>query len=282
MTVIKRQSLFALGLVLSVSLGVFASEKLSAGSCPVPVDTDTQPSPVDIPALVAAVRDLTTTEKSPALAWNVSVERDVRDVFDLDHIKTKMEQFYRLLFVIQRHVKSDLGNGVAFDPTIVRKILTLSGVFTDPSIPNEIVGVTVDRSKREDPRYTVRFGKESTKVPLNQGKGFSAWERGRCQYNEALIFHREFSFSLRSLKNGNLIARYFRGVDLFGDFGTRGVVDVDLNYVTLKSVEFFKGTNRGEVTAQVSPEEFRKNDHNPLLRIVTKFVGNKSVQPIDW
>jgi len=282
MTVIKRQSLFALGLVLSVSLGVFASEEPTADSCPGPVEADTQPSSVDVSSLVDAVRGLETTEKGSALEWNASAERDVRGVFDLDHIKTKMEQFYRLLFVIQKHVKPDLGSGVAFDPTVVRKILTLSGVFTDPSIPNEIVGVTVDRSKKEDPRYTVRFGNESTKVPLNGGKGFNAWERGRCQFNKALIFHREFSFSLRSLKNGNLIARYFRGVDLFGDFGTRGVVDVDLNYVTLKSVEFFKGTNRGEVTAQVSPEEFRKNDHNPLLRIVTKFVGNKSVQPIDW
>lgn len=74
----------------------------------------------------------------------------------------------------------------------------------------------------------------------------------------------------------------FKGVDLFGDFGNRGIIDVDIQYVSLKSVEFFTGTINGRVTAFVSREEFSKNKHNPLLELVTKIIPDRSVQPIDW
>ena len=57
---------------------------------------------------------------------------------------------------------------------------------------------------------------------------------------------------------------------------------VDINYIEFRKVEFYKGTQDGKVTAYVSKKEFKENDHNPLLRIITRFVPDKSVQPIDW
>ena len=57
---------------------------------------------------------------------------------------------------------------------------------------------------------------------------------------------------------------------------------MDINYVELRSVEFYRGTQNGKVTAYVSDEEFKKNHHNALLRIITKLVPDRSVQPIDW
>ena len=81
---------------------------------------------------------------------------------------------------------------------------------------------------------------------------------------------------------GNLLVKKFDGVDLFGDFGNRGLINVDIQYVSLRSVEFFTGTMDGRVTAYVSREEFQKNNHSKLLELVTKFVPDRSVQPIDW
>ena len=71
-------------------------------------------------------------------------------------------------------------------------------------------------------------------------------------------------------------------MDLVGDFGNRGIIDVDINYVSLRSVEFYKGTVKGKVTAYVSEEEFKQNQHSPLLRLISRFVPDRSVQPIDW
>ena len=82
--------------------------------------------------------------------------------------------------------------------------------------------------------------------------------------------------------NGNLLAQYFKGVDLFGDFGNRGIIDVDIEYVEFRKVEFYKGTFNGKVTAYVSEEEFKQNDHHMLLRLITRFVPDNTVQPIDW
>jgi len=71
-------------------------------------------------------------------------------------------------------------------------------------------------------------------------------------------------------------------VDLWGTFGSRGFVDIDINYVSVKSVEFQNGSVMGLVTAKVSRKEFAINQHSFLLELVTKFLVDKSVQAIDW
>ena len=59
-------------------------------------------------------------------------------------------------------------------------------------------------------------------------------------------------------------------------------MDVDINYVSIKSVDFLKGNAMGLVKAKVSRKEFDVNQHSFLLDLVTRFVTDKSVQPIDW
>jgi len=74
----------------------------------------------------------------------------------------------------------------------------------------------------------------------------------------------------------------FGGVDLYGNFGARGLVDVDISYVSVKSVEFLKGTPLGLVRAKVSQKEFEVDQHSFWLRVISRFVTDKSLQPIDW
>ncbi|HLG18414.1 MAG TPA: hypothetical protein VI895_01195 [Bdellovibrionota bacterium] len=250
--------------------------------CPGPIESITDPAPVDVDKLLGTVGALKTANGQKALEVSPAIAQGVRDTFNLALVKTKMEQFYRLLHVIQAGISKSAGKRTPLDSLDVRKMLIASGVFSDAKTPAQISGVDVDRRDPEQPKYEVRFKTDKTTVALNHGAGFFGWESGRCQQTKALIFRPSFSFTLRLRKNGNLVAQNFSGVDLFGDFGSRGLFDVDVEYISLRSVEFYKGTKLGKVTAYVSPEEFKKNDHNPILRVITKFVGDSAVQPIDW
>jgi hypothetical protein len=273
---------FLLALLTGSPSALAEEEPPVPASCAGQIKAAKEPSPVDVQALLAAAKELRTTAGAPLLDLTDQAQKEFRDAVDPAQVKNKMEQFFRLTFVAQAHAKAGLSKILDVDVPAIRKILILSGVFDDETVPNQITGVKIDRSWEKDPRYNVTFKGNSNVLHLNGGKGFHAWVSGRCQHNESLIFYRELGFSLRILPNGNLLARYFRGADLYGDFGVRGIVDVDLNYIALSSVEFFRGTKMGEVTARVSEEEFRKNEHNALLRLVTRFVKNTSVQPIDW
>ena len=71
-------------------------------------------------------------------------------------------------------------------------------------------------------------------------------------------------------------------VDIYGSFGSRGFINVDINYVAVRSVEFNKGSEMALVMAKVSRKEFEINEHTWLLALVTKFVTDKSLQALDW
>jgi hypothetical protein len=236
----------------------------------------TLPAPVYPSSLLEAMKGLSPLVLSP------EIETGVREIFDLSKVKTKMEQFYALLYLIARNLPESAGSVVCLDAEPVREVLLRSRVFRDPSLPNRIRQVTVERYDREEPKYIVVFDGDAIRLPLNDGAGFNLFRNGLCQQAKELIFRNRFSFKLKRLRNGNLEARHFQGVDLFGDFGNRGVVDVDINYIEFRAVEFYRGTQEGKVTAYVSDEEFKKNHHNFLLRLVTKLVPDRSVQPIDW
>jgi hypothetical protein len=125
------------------------------------------------------------------------------------------------------------------------------------------------------------FDKPEVRLPLNRGSGFGVFREGMCQHAKELVFYGSFSFSL-AMKNESLEVYDFDNLDLWGTFGSRGVVDVDVNYVSVKSVDFLKGNTMGLVKAKVSRKEFDVNQHSFLLDLVTRFVTDKSVQPIDW
>jgi hypothetical protein len=278
-----RMNAFLLASLLALPLSGLGApitdEKLCIGGSETAI---TIPAPVSVPAILEAMAKLKTKDGNPAFDLSVSVADEVRATFDTTKVKTKMEQFYSLLYLIAENLPKELGNVVTLDATAVRDILLVSAVFRTSDLPNRIREVKIERYDREQPRYEVFFDGSDIVLPLNNGNGFHLYRNGLCQHAQKLIFRNRFSFQLKRLGDGNLVARYFTGVDLFGDFGNRGIVDVDINYIELRSVEFYRGTQNGKVTAYVSDEEFKKNEHNFLLRLVTKFVPDRSVQPIDW
>lgn len=256
--------------------------KESLDSCPGGNRAVTTPAPVNIAHVLEAISSLKTKDGKPALELSAELVKDVHDVFNLDLVKTKMEQFYTLLYVLNEHIVTPQEKEIHLDASSVREILLRSKVFTDPEIPKHIDAVWIYRREKLRPRYTVVFDQDQTVIPLNKGEGFYLFRNGMCQHAKKLIFRKQFSVNLKKNRKGNTVARYFKGVDLFGTFGNRGIVDVDINYVELRSVEFYRGTPDGKVMAYVSPEEFKKNKHSVILRVITRLVPDRSVQPIDW
>lgn len=238
-------------------------------------------APVDVTDLTKKIYELTSSDQKKIFNSSTEFEKNIQDVFDLNKIKTKMEQFYTILWVISQEIAKLNLERISFTRDSVQEVLLASKVFTDSSIPSQIQKIDFDVSKKDLPKLAITYNKKGVEVPLNQGKGFYLFQNGKCQHAKHLIFEQTFTFEMKR-NLGNLMVTNLEGVDLFGDFGNRGIIDVDIEYVTFHSVEFLSGTQNGRVTAYVSREEFIKNKHNPLLELVTKLVPDRSVQPIDW
>ena len=240
----------------------------------VPARTDTTQVMLDLYSL----KDIEQEEilRGP----NRTLEQEVRDLFDLSAQKSKLEQFYTLLFYISQHT-SHPGDQIIFDVPKALNLLLSSKVFSDPEFPRQIERIHLNRKDRTRPRYQVVFDRPDVRLPLNKGAGFGVFREGMCQHVKELVFYGSFSFSLR-MKNQGLEVYDFDNVDLWGTFGSRGMVDVDINYVSVKSVEFLKGNALGLVKGKVSRREFEANQHSFLLELITKYITDKSLQPIDW
>lgn len=249
------------------------------GSCP--NSEVSPPAPVTVAELNAKIDQLSSPTQKNVLSATPEFHREIAAVFDLTKVKTKMEQFYAMLWAISQQLEKQKLKTVSLTQASVLPVLLASKVFTDPAIPGQIQTIEFDVSKSGKPKFSVTFSKKGIEVPLNQGKGFFLFRNGKCQHAKKLIFDQTFTFDMKR-NLGNLMVTNFKGVDLFGDFGNRGMIDVDIEYVSLKSVEFFTGTQDGRVTAYVSREEFAKNKHNAVLELLTKIVPDRSVQPIDW
>ena len=236
---------------------------------------ETTPRPVNLPEIYKAVEALPlllTDERKVALA----------SLFNSKPQRTKMDQFYRMLFLLaQWHSHMEV-RPVILNSENVRQILKVSKVIENPAFLEHISAVEIDWNGNRNPKYKVSYTGNEVALPLNQGRGFSIYRNGLCQSTQALLFHKNFSFRMKERSKKNLLVYDFEGVDMLGVFGSRGVIDVDLKYVTLGSVEFIDKTNLGIVKAKVARREFEENDHNWLLRVVTRFVGDTSTQPIDW
>lgn len=268
------------GLVCGVQ-NVFATETPPPPDCNIkPTQAVTKPAPVAMEQLISDLNTLTTKEGKKMLDA-AKLRPDLQLIFDVSHANSKLQQFYRLLYVIAKNSLADIGMGVDFDVMSVRKILVTARVFGDPAFPSRITAIHLD-STGDIPAYTVSFADATERFPLNQGAGFRSWDDGYCQHAKELVFAQRFSFKMKEVRDGNLKVYKFNGVDLFGNFGTRGAVDVDLKYVRLSEVEFIKNSNLGRVTAYISKKEFEESKHNALLRLVSQILPNTSLQAIDW
>lgn len=281
----KKKTLILWILILGPNIITQAvhADKEPEQNCPFSEKAVTTPAPVVLSEVEAALSELKLTGGEKAFASITPAFRKIiADVFNLDLVKTKMEQFYTLLFEINRNIPVQKESTVKLDPKSVLKILLAAKVFSDPQVPSRIQEVTLWRHHLHQPRYTIGFDQENIEVPLNQGSGFYLYRNGLCQHAQKLIFSKSFSVTVLKNSKGRIEANDFKGADLFGRFGNRGFLDVDINFVSLRSVEFYKGTVNGKVVAYVSREEFKKNNHSPLLRFITNYVPDKTVQPIDW
>ncbi len=241
----------------------------------------TIPAPVNLGQVLRDVYALEDDHQEKIFRWpDPTMDRKMADLFDLSAPKSKLEQFYTMLFYISQYA-SDSREEITFDVPRAIELLLSSKVFSDPDFPRQIAEIHLTRKPSAHPRYQVVFEKAEVWLPLNRGMGFGVYREGMCQQAKALVFYGSFSFSL-TMTNAKVEVYDFNNVDLWGSFGLRGLVDVDINYVSIRSVEFLKGSLLGLVKAKISRREFAVNQHSFLLKLIAKFVTDESVQPIDW
>lgn len=245
-----------------------------------PTQAVTQPALVNMDQLIQDLNAL-TTQSGQKMVDAEKLRGTLQKVFDTVHPSSKLQQFYRLLYVIAKNSLVDIGMTTDFNLATARRILVTARVFPDPIFPAHISRIQVVTTEGI-PKYTVSFSDFTERFPLNQGEGFRSWDDGYCQHAKELVFAQQFTFKMKELKNGNLKVYGFQGVDLYGSFGTRGAVDVDLNFVRLAEVEFIKASNLGRVRAFISKKEFEKNQHNAVLKWISQVLPNTSLQAIDW
>lgn len=239
------------------------------GKCPLADLPPPLNRPADLPALIAALQSLKVDPR----------DGDLYSIFFATPQKTKLEQFYQLLYFIQLQARPEQ-LPITVAPPGVTEVLIAARVFTDPSFPNRIRKVVLAK-EGGDLRYTVHFDAEEVRFPMNQGRGFAVWEHGKCQWARELVFQNGFSFRLK--KSGrNLVVFDFKKVEVFGDFGSRGLIHLDLNYAALERVEFIDGTDQGKVKTRVAEREFKTNPHSFLFRFVGRLIPDTSRERIDW
>ena len=217
--------------------------------------------------------------------WKNSAETDaaLEDVFKSTPRKTKLEQFFQLLYLIQKQV-NDSALPVVVEPPQIIDVLLVAKVFTDPAFPKRITSVELKKDvASRPPLFKVQFSDQEVRFPINQGKGFATWDQGMCQIAKELVFYPSFSFRLRNARNSkNLVVDDFQKVEIFGQFGTRKIVSIDLSYVDLEKVEFIQGTDQGKVKARVAQREFKENKHSKLFKFIGSLIPNTTKQRIDW
>jgi len=211
---------------------------------------------------------------------NDEMDNELKELFDVSILRSKLEQFYTMLFCISKYASIEKDE-FFLDRDSTIKLLISSEVFTNREFPRRITKVRLSRHNRERPFYKVFFDSDRVELALNWGDDFDIIREGMSQKAKALVFYGSFSFRLRK-KGENVEAFDFEDVDLYGSFGSRGFINVDINYVAVRSVEFHKGSEMALVKAKVSRKEFEINEHVWLLALVTKFVTDKSLQALDW
>ncbi len=264
-----KKLLFICLMLLSTTAPVFA------------FDYKSEMAKVDKQQVLDDVYALVDSEKVKLFRWeNSEMDKELIELFDVSTPRSKLEQFYTMLFYISKYASIEKDE-IVIDRDLVIRLLNSSKVFSNPEFPKRISKVYLSRKNRENPFYKVFFDSNKVKLDLNMGGGFGISREGMRQQAKALVFYGSFSFSLRK-KGENVEAYDFEDVDLYGSFGSRGFINVDINYVAIKTVEFHKGSEMALVKAKVSRREFEINEHTWLLALVTRFVNNKSLQPIDW
>ena len=275
-------------LQLAVFLLLF-TPALLFGKSPPPPDCNftpdqpiTTPAPVDLDQLMKDLSQLRTVTGKTFVKMN-AIREPAKKIFDPKRVTSKLHQFYSLLYLIAIHSDIDLKEGAELRLDGVRRVLLTTKTLPNLQFLNQMTKIWAREEKENRPYYQVSFQEgPEIQLPLNKGEGFKSWEDNYCQHIKTLVFDGDFSFYMKKLKSENLLVYDYDHVDLYGDFGTRGMVDVDLNRIELKEVEFYHQSPMAKVTAMISPKEFELNDHTWLLKAVGRIFPNTSVTAVDW
>ena len=251
--------------------------------CPLADISSPAVAPADWPALQQSLRHLKDEHGSPVLAATASDEEALHEAFSGTRKISKLEQFFQLLNWIQDQV-SEVRLPLTVHGPGITEVLLAARVFRSDDFPKMITATTILRDDpQRPPLIRVQFSKPEVRFPINGGVGFASWDQGKCQVAKELVFYNGFSFRIRKARNSkNLIVEDFVKVNLYGDFGTRKIFKIDLQYVDLEKVEFIWGTDEGKVTARVAQREFKENHHSRLFRFIGTLVPNTARQRIDW
>lgn len=270
---------------LSLLSGIFLFQTTFAENpqCP---GADDPPPPIlkaDLPKLTSLLEQL--KDSKGRVFWKTTVETkdSLQEIFESVPAKTKLEQFFQLLYLLQQSI-GEKALPVVVHPPGITEVLLAAKVFTEPSFPQMITAVELERDDpNRPPLYRVQFSESEVRFPINQGQGFATWDQGMCQIVKELIFYPGFSFRIRKARNSkNLIVDNFNRVEIYGQFGTRKIVSIDLNYIDLEKVEFIRGTDQGKVKARVARREFKENKHSKLFKFIGSLIPNTARQRIDW
>lgn len=259
------------------------AEKIDLEKCPGANAAPPFVLPVELPKLVTALENVKDGSGKNIYKNTPENEAELKKIFSSIPNKTKLEQFFQLLFLLQNNIPKNELPILVETPSIIDVLLTAK-VFTDPSFPKRItqVELQVDDPSR-NPYYTVNFSDKEVRFQVNQGKGFATWDQGMCQTAKELVFYDGFSFRIRNSRiNKNLVIDDFNKVQIFGTFGSRKIFDIDLNYLDLEKVEFIEGTDQGKVKARVAKREFKENKHSGFFKFIGSLIPNTSQQRIDW
>lgn len=265
----------------------FAGPSISQESCDAPEPPSVlEEPPVEIEKLLTELYKMKEVSGNEVFKKNPAFEREITSLFDRTVARSKMDRFYRTLFVMQKytHLKK---SPMTIPGNYVRDALMITQIFQDASFVDRIKEVRIIKSYWGPTRYSLDFDHKNGKyipLPVNRGHGFKTISNGKCQHVEALVFTSPFEFLIEMKRNRNLYVHNFKNVDIKGDFGVHSqLINIDLQYLALFGVEFFEDSDRAKVTAFVSKREFEVNkNHHPLLKILTKIVPNSAIERISW
>lgn len=245
---------------------------------------DSPPTPAlkaDLSQLLSSLEKLKNTRGRKVWQTTDVSRQALHEIFESVPTKTKLEQFYQLLFLLQQMVPEERLPATVHPPGITA-VLLAAKVFKTPAFPKSITEVKVEPSD-SGPVWKVEFSNSEVRFPLNDGNGFATWDQGMCQTAKELVFYPGFSFQIRKARvSKNLIVDDFDKVEIFGTFGSHGLFKIDLSYVDLQKVEFIRGTDKGKVTAKVAKREFRTNRHSAIFKFIGSLIPNTAKQRIDW
>src|SRR3990167_8028141 len=167
-------------LVLLVYWVVSFSVLLADDRCP---GAYSSPPPVlkaDIPKISDALDSLQKVLGVPIWEAADDYPERLRNIFGTIPQKTKLEQFFRLLFLLPERIPPQK-LPLTVKPPGITDVLLSAKVFTTPDFPKKITSVTLSKDRAGKTSWLVSFSDSEVRFPINKGAGFDAWDQGMCQ-----------------------------------------------------------------------------------------------------